>query len=854
MSLPSAPSLPARPQVRTLAVALAAASALFATHPPHAADEPQAANAAVPGDDKEVVTLSDLTITARNREEIAQEVPIPVSVIGNKTLERDNVATIEEVVRKAPGLGATTPNARRTGISLRGIGKASGNDSMEAAVGLIVDGVVLSHVGMSYQDFTDLDRVEVLRGPQGTLLGKNTTVGAINYVTRQPRFTPEAQANVSFGQRNARLFNGSVSNAIVDDLLAYRVSFFTDKQDGDLLNIGSEGGRWHERNRSGGRVQFLLTPTPNFSARLNIDTAETNERSNTKPVMLDPANFDDAAHTPRVKTVAGNIAAQNRGTNTLTSLFQRPYFKGYQPIIGSWTTLDLNQAQPLQTRNRGAAAELNWDVAGVTLTSITAYRDLRFDAKNDNEQTRFSVTRGGTLVQAKQASQELRIASSPSKQFDYQAGLFYMKNSADSYSRNLYGEDAGAFYAKNGDYALLSASGAGTALLRGALANAYTADLTTPETKSAAVFGQVNWHFNEKATLTVGLRETHEKKTATDTKWANQFDGSPLTDLTALGTSLGFAANSQEIKSAQAVRTAAIGSNFFPTSQGDPINHSALSWLVSPSYKLDETTMLYASAAAGEKSGSVQFKSNGSPNTVLPEKSLDFELGFKTLLLNKTLMLNVNAYNTRVRDYQQNTSVYDDIVTRQMNDGTLYYASRLGNIPSLRARGVEFDSAWQVNRALSVNLGGSYNDAKYTDWKTATCPVELNVAANSIVCDNTGRQVIAAPKVTATFGVDYQAPLVAGYNSHVWIVNSYRSKHNLTDTLSRYGEQKAYSLTDIGIGLIGKGGKFELDLVVKNAFDTKYTTSITQYSATNGVAYDGIGPRRWVGLTLHAKL
>jgi iron complex outermembrane receptor protein len=391
-------------------------------------------------------------------------------------------------------------------------------------------------------------------------------------------------------------------------------------------------------------------------------------------------------------------------------------------------------------------------------------------------------------------------------------------------------------------------------LLKASLDNVYTTDLTTPDTKSAAIFGQVNWHLDDKSTLTVGLRETHENKTSTDTKWASSFDGSPLSDLTAIGNSFGFATGSQPILSAQNVRTTAIGSNFYATKNGAPINNSALSWLISPSYKLSDDVMLYASAAAGEKSGSVQFNSDGSPNTVKPEKSLDFELGAKSLLLHKTLMLNVNFFNTRVKDYQQTTSVYDDIVTKQKNDGTLYYTSRLGNIPGLRARGVEIDAAYQASRNLSLTFGGSYNDAKYTDWSTATCPVEMNVTSSTTVCNNTGKQVIAAPKVTATVGIDYLAPVTSRYSGHFWIVNSYRSSQNLTDTLSAYGVQKAYSLTDIGIGLVNRPGKFEVDLVAKNAFDTKYTTSISQYSSTNGVSYDGIGPRRWVGLTLHAKL
>jgi iron complex outermembrane receptor protein len=153
-----------------------------------------------------------------------------------------------------------------------------------------------------------------------------------------------------------------------------------------------------------------------------------------------------------------------------------------------------------------------------------------------------------------------------------------------------------------------------------------------------------------------------------------------------------------------------------------------------------------------------------------------------------------------------------------------------------------------------LTFGGAYNDAKYLDWSTATCPVERNVPSSTTVCNNTGRQVIAAPKFSAVLGLDYLAPVSANYSTHAWFTNSYRTSQNLTDTLSAYGVQAAYSISDIGLGLVTRDGKFEADIVAKNAFDTKYTTSITPYSSTNGVAYDGIGPRRWIGVRLHAKL
>jgi iron complex outermembrane receptor protein len=358
----------------------------------------------------------------------------------------------------------------------------------------------------------------------------------------------------------------------------------------------------------------------------------------------------------------------------------------------------------------------------------------------------------------------------------------------------------------------------------------------------------VNWHFNDKTTLTAGLRDTSERKTNTSTKQALDFGGSALTDLDALGAAL--SASAAEIAAAKNTRSSTVGTTY-ATKPGQDVKGNAIGWLLSPSYNLDSDTLLYASISAGEKSGAVQFTGNGDPLNVNPEKVSDFEAGFKTVL-NGKLMLNVNAYHTRVKDYQQTTSVYDDTTTLSKNDGTLYYKSVLGNIPGIVANGVEVDGAWSPASNLTLTFGTALNDAKYSDWKTATCPAELNVAKN-VVCDNTNKQVVAAPKVIVTLGADYRHVLAAGYTGHAWFSNVYRTRQNFDNTLSSYGWQSAYSVTDVGFGLIGQRDKFELDLVAKNLFNTQYTTSING-AGSDRVTFDGMGALRWVGLVLRVKL
>lgn len=779
---------------------------------------------------EEAKNLSEVTVTSRRREEKLQDVPVPISVLGGKNIERDRTYDVQDLTKRAPGLTATTPNARRTGISLRGIGKASGNDSMEPAVGVMVDDVYLSHVGMTYQDFTDLDRVEVLRGPQGTLMGKNTTIGAINYVSKAPTFRQEGTVSGEVGGNQqtgilpgAFKIRSSYGNAIVDDLLAFRGSVNVDKQDGDIHNINPQGGTINERNRYGGRLQFLLTPSDKLRFRLNTDYSEGKENSNVKPAMIDPATFADGS-------------SRTAGTGlTYTSRLQRNYFGGYKPIIGSqsWNQDDLGQVQPLLTKNGGVSGKLDWDLGPGTLTSITAYRELHFDAKNDSDETKFDINRGGTKVDTKQYSEELRYAWSPVKWLDNQTGTFLMHTQTDSLSRTLYGQDAGAFYATTARYdALANNSG----LLKASLNNIYSTTLTTPSTDSVALFDQANIHLTDKATLTLGIRETFESKGSGTSATLTNYDGSAVTALTAGGTAA-------EIAAANGVRADQKFKQYaFKDANG--IQEWSTSWLANPSYKINPNLMVYASASGGQKSSAIQFNSSdGSTIYVKPEKTLDFELGTKSLLFDKSLMFNLNLYHTTVNDYQATTNVVDPTTTTG-------YRSQLGNIPGIEAMGLEIDSAYYPTSYLSFNAGGNYNHARYSDWKTATCPTEIK-AAN---CDNTGKQIVGAPDLTGIFGVDLHKPLgYYGLTGHAWANTVVRSSQNLEAQLSVYGKQAAYQVTDIGVGLFtGNKNKYEVNLVANNVFDTHYTTSINNFSNTGAVGYDGIGARRYVGLLLRS--
>ncbi|RZI43810.1 TonB-dependent receptor [Herbaspirillum sp. HC18] len=800
--------------------------------------------------DSNVETLDQFVVRARTREEKLQDVPIPVSAVSGKVLENYNAATVQDFAKFTPNLLVHAPNARQTSISIRGVGKNTANDALEPSVGVIIDGVPSAFISQSWGDFTDLDHVEVLRGPQGTLLGKNTTLGVVNVVVKPPTFKPDASAELLVGDHEALGAKATIGGPIQDGVLAYRASFFSEKRNGPFENLAPDHSNetFQERDRSGGRVQFLLLPTSDISVRVSADRQQSAELFpfGDPPLIGEPATFPN-----------GVSRTANNGL-TYSSRIARPYFGGFQPIIGDWDHVSNVSARPTRSASNGLSAEVNWTPQpGTTLTSITAYRDSMFDAKN-GEWVPFDIRRYGAVINQKQVSQELRLNSSVGKTLDYTAGIYYLDSTVDSMDRTLYGADAGAFYATAANYNALRNTPVGKLLLQDSLRGLFVNTPTHPNTRSLAEFGQVNWHLDEKATLTLGLRRTDETKTNDYAKFINT-DSALLanlaaTTLNAAGNATGgvyAGATAAEIAAARSIRATQV--NNLGSVNGESISEPAYAWLLNPSYKLDEDTLLYTSLGHGEKSGSVQFNSATlKPQNVAPEKVLDFELGFKTVLLNRRLILGANLYETRITDYQQNLTVVDPVLTAQ--NGVTTYRTYLGNVSGVRLRGLEADGSYAVTERFRLNFSGAYNKAIYSDFANAPCPGDIaGQPGGQQQCDFTGRQLPFAPKFTANLGFDYRVPVAGNYVLHAFGNAAYRSSANYNAGLSDLGLQDGYTLFDGGIGVQSRDGKWELALVGKNLTDKHYVTSIGAYSTQAAVTATP-GERRYLGAVLRAKL
>jgi iron complex outermembrane recepter protein len=813
--------------------------------------------------------LEGVTVRSRNRIEKLQDVPLSVSVVQGNELERLNATDINSITKRAANVSWNLGNQRTSSLSIRGVGKVGQTEAQDPSVGLIVDGVNYAYNALSSSfDFIDVDTVEVARGPQGTLLGKNTSLGVVNITTRRPSFTPTADYNVSFSQRDGVAGWVAAGGPVIDDVLAWRGVVSVNRQKGDLTNAFNRDNTYTNTDRVSGRVQFLFKPDADFSARLALDV---------QPRAAEATN-GRTINTPTPRTYS-NGTATNLQTDSGTKLGRRWFAQntGYTPddFYYGGKTGDLvnnDAARPLVTGSHGATVELNYRLeGGHQLTSISAYKDYHFNAVND-EGTPFDIHRnsGGFWNDYKQWSQELRISSPLGGLVDYQAGLYLIKVKNDAEYQKFWGTDAGAWYANDAQYKALDADTAGRQLLVDSLANlnmAYNSPAGQQYIRntSAAVFGQGNLHLSNELTVTTGLRITQESRRNTAFSLIkSNGSGGDLNPAAVNGVVLGgflnnakgdldskntaaqlavadrvaalyfgkaatptpgaayaslSATQKQQVAYAKAIRASQAGVIFNPV-EAEPYKATQPALVISPSYKFNPDATGYLSWQHGEKAGISQVV-NGVSYKVDPEKTDSFELGLKSAWLNRTLIVNADVFVSNIRNYQQSVRVVDEYTTALNNNGQFAYTSATGNVPKVRVSGIEADAVYAGIPFTQIRVAGAYNLAKYRSFPNAAQPVENGYTGAAPYRDLSGQALAGAPKLSFNIGVDYRRPVFADKEFHTSGNVAFTSSYYSDNALSSYSVIPKTWLADWAIGLGRKDKSFDVSVVVKNLFNDK---------------------------------
>lgn len=816
---------------------------------------------------KKSVVLETVVVRSRNRIEKLHDVPLSISAVSGAELEKLQAVDVAAITKRVGNVVWNPGNPRQFSLSIRGVGKQAQTDAQDPSVGIIVDGVNYAYNPLSSSvDFTDVAAVEVTRGPQGTLLGKNTSLGVINITTKRPTFDSESYGSISYGQRNTLFASATLGGAVVDDLLAWRGSFSANKGDGDLVNLYNPDLTYANKDRFSGRVQFLLTPSEDFNARLSLDAQPkageaTNGRTFNRPT---PTNFAS-------NNVTGALAGTNtntRSTDASTRLNRRWFLdQGAYSYENDWLgnserdAINADNYNPIVTGTNGASTELNWKLNDFELTSITAYKDYYFDARND-EGTPYDISKnGGGLVDYKQYSQELRLSSKTGGFVDYQAGLFWIKTDTDHENRVGWGSDAGAWFASGGQYSSLDTNSSGRALLQDSLSRLYRVISNQYENTSGAVFAQANWHFSEPLTLTTGVRLTREDRNTSSQSQLGDFGaGSALNAVAVNGVALGgfdsnattgvlAAGNSaqqlaaadalavkyfsaanyaaltdvqrRQVAAAKALRKSQVGV-LWNKVEAESFSDTQPAFVVSPSYKFNEHHTGYVSWQYGEKAGIAQVV-NGLSYPTEAEKSSSYEIGLKSNFLQDTLVVNVDIFRSTIKNYQQAVQVVDDYTTAENEKAGITpataYTSYTGNVPEVLAQGLEIDGFYSGIPRTTLRFSGAYNDAHYIDFPNSAQPVENGYAGAAPYRDLSGETLPGAYKYSFNIGADYRVPVFSKSEFHINLNTAYNSKFNSDNALSSYGWVDGSLTTDIALGIGRLNKSFDISLVVKNLFD-----------------------------------
>jgi iron complex outermembrane receptor protein len=742
--------------------------------------------------------LEEVVVTARHRKEKAQSVPIALTTVSKKQLSDNGVTSVTQLGSFAPSLQVTETNPRNTSFNIRGIGNnvSVTSDGLESGVGVYVDGVIYGRPGNATFSFPDIDAVQVLRGPQGTLFGKNTTSGAIDVRSALPSFTFGADGEASAGNYGFWQVKGTVTGPLSDQV-AVRLSFVDDERNGTIDNPKTRE-TFENVDEKSVRVQLLYKPTEDLTVRVIADYGKQQENC-------------------CVPLVAGVFTTLTTGAPLANDFYVRAASLNYTlpPINPFGRNTDVNNRTHFTMDTGGISSQEDYNLNGITLTSITAWRYWNWDPFNDNDFTGLDVIDDASQTNnQKQFSQELRATSAPGKVVDYTAGLYYFYQALPGQFRTAYGPNAGPYLLSPKDSPAFAST-----ILDGFSEAAHTQAITA----SYAGYGQATYHVLPKLDLTGGLRYTYEDKTGSYDQY--QYGGESLAGLTPAQQS-------------QAIATR----NSFgaPLYYNDHEHNGSLSWLATLTYKPTPDEIIYGTYSRGNKSGGINVSNlpPGIDAVVKPERVDNYEVGLKSEFLDRKVIFNAAAYWIEDSDYQAT-------VVAPLNSST--FVSYFASVPKVRSRGFEADVNTARFYGLQLRASGSFDDAIYEKFPSGPCPVEL-VGGATKLCDLTGGQVPGTSRWSFSAGGEYAHDLGIFYNHDItgYFGADYTLRSSFNDTVNNsiYGKIPGFGLLDVRMGARTDDGRYDVFLWSHNATNTKYYQTLS--AANTGLITGIVGdPLTW---------
>jgi len=743
--------------------------------------------------------LSEIVVTARRRSETLQEVPIPVSVVGGATIENSGAFNVNRVKELVPSVQLYSSNPRNTTLNIRGLGSTFGltNDGIDPGVGFYVDGVYYARPAATTLDFIDVEQIEVLRGPQGTLFGKNTTAGAFNITTRAPSFTPGASFELSYGNYGYIQAKTSVTGPLGKKFAA-RVSFSGTQRNGVLENVTTQKPV-NDLNNLGFRAQLLYKPSDNVKITLAGDA--TTQR---------PDGY--------AQVFAGVVQTQ-----------RRPY-RQFEQIIAD-LNYDLPSRNPFDRKIdhntpwrsgndlSGVSLTVDANIGAGTLTSTSAYRYWYWDPSNDRDFTGLSVLQLSQATSAHQQwSQEVRYAGDLTSKLSGVIGVFAIGQDLKTEPYHI--EESGEHqwrFSQDSESELWKTPG---------LFEGYgIRTKSSLNTFGGAVFGQLDWAITDRLHLLPGIRFNYDQK---EVDFDRQTYGGLQTDNPDL------IALKRKVYTNQAFTA--------------DVDESNVSGQVTVTYRPAEAVHTFVTYSTSYKPVGINLGGlpSGTDGVMLelarikPESVRHVEVGVKTSPTQNST-LNLVFHNTQIDDYQTQVQTADVSVNR----------GYLANAEEIRVFGFELDGNIRIGNNISLNGAVAYTDGEYVSFKNAPVPLEETGSANfkdisgqrlpgiSKWAGSLGGEILSSPK--DIFG--RSARLFIGADAY------YRSEFSSSASPSQFLNVEGYTLVNARAGFRATDG-LSAFFWARNLTDKDYFEQLL-VAAGNAGHYAGVlGDPRTYGVTL----
>lgn len=763
-------------------------------------------------DDSEAVSEGEILVTARKREESLQDVPISVQAFGSASLENNGIKDISEIAYRVPGLKLSAERAVDTELFIRGIGSDTQGAAADSAFGIFVDGVYMSRSSGALIDLFDLERVEVLKGPQSLRFGKSVVGGLFNYVTKKPGDTFEGRAEATYGNYNKVDVAASVRGPLSDTISAGLV-ISSKTHDGYAKN--TLGGDEEDQNVQSIRAQLRFKPSDSLDINIAGDYVRHRDGARWVDVLV-PGDSDAVTYNsffaPPIASLPGFIlpkrnlpfknANPRKGPHNVNG-FQNADMYGISATI-EWEASDALSVSS-QTALRDADLSVREDAGGM-------YFNFPFDPATNTPIIDSAVSAGlatylntvpdsyfdnSKTDNTRQFSQELRLRWNNGGPIQIEGGAYFLtENIARTETVNFLFAD----FNEITEFAFALAFGGTPASTTGGISHSETFS----KNRNIGLFGEVTYNVTDKVSIDAGFRYAYDKKKFTAIRFGDSF-GAPI---------VGGGFTAKDTKSWDA-------------------------WLPSATIRFEPSndTTLYLRYAKGYKPGGWTGENAGDPQAALvsfrPELADSFEAGAKFALADRRIRINAAAYLTNYKDLQTNQFV-QVIVTRPPDNFVV------NAVNGTRAYGLELEVTGRVTDTLTLSANYAYTRCKFT---------------GTLIVDNNGTDIDGntcrrTPRNAFALGADLQQPindklvLTAGGEFQYTGANFFDNENR---AVLKFGSE---TLLNARIGVRSEDRKWELSAWVKNLTnELNFTSKFELFGTVEGTYI----PPRTYGLTANFR-